>query len=898
MKEDHPLEQFARAVEGDRTALSAALQALLPGPELQALRQIFKRGAELAETGRHLEWLMSPISEIPRKGFGWTRKAARATTLAVAAEGGALIVTPDTGASKVSPKAGLEVSVRILPGPGYEFKGTPGFAVGFRAPHPHGQIAVSRQRSVRNRLFMKFSRADDTRVFEVLSADLPVIAGLRDPESLLDCEHFKSLKLATSGKARFGASLKAGRSWMHSFDAAGSAVAIRLKASADYALNWERAGDFRVTMSRASGGQLRVWLTESRKRRTARSLSLGAEIKISGLRQSVAPLMQEVAELPDRLNIIVRKYSRPSRLFRDRLRERLKASDPSLRALADVVAGGGERATRRLVNSLIEAMVKSASARAKNWTDLLAGRIDRVVEEALRAAPVPPERLEPLAAHVQSQVGEALDDLNDSLLKDLKAALREDAKPITETLARFAEGPAAVAGRLDASSESLLAPLKRILDRYRTLEERIAKAVETAERERLTIRYGRAVSRSKAASTLLRLRFDPRSERGKSVYRQMLGGDFADAMAAGMDDDNDAITLEKCVFKRAFERKVTSGLRFNLFGREMASRRALVTGIKAENGVGGQINLFEAEGEVTEEHVAFGEGQSMRVSNLIHFLTSPEAPDAFTVHLDYTDRNMKPGELREYLTSLEDAALIAEGAAERITLIDGVAERIADTEDAADTIDTGIGSITIDTVLELSRKDLLKITGNDEETIIRAAIEEQLKSWRRIPWADNALARLADATNHDIADLIFAWRDDSRRRIKRKLGIAGTRMSKTQRHILYLVRGIGERADDLASFVAHWRQLDHMGESVNHDAEQLDGALLGEIRDLHQDMIGDLSAWVDARNWIVGLAREDVSPVAAAFLATLRKLSRGAEEPLIPVITWTEDGDTRRIAVV
>ena len=898
MKEGYPLEQFERAVAGDQTALSAALRALLPEPDLQALRQILKRGTELAETGKRLEWLLNPISEIPSKGFGWTRKAARATKLAVAADGGALRVTPGTGPSIVSPKAGLETRSRILPGPCYEFKGTLGFAVGFRAPHPHGQITVSRQRSVRNRLLMKFSRADHTRVFEALSADLPVIAGLRDPESLLDCEHFKSLKLTTSGKARFGATLKAGRSWMHAFDAADSTVATRLKTSAGYALNWERTGDFRVTMSRASGRQLRVWLTESRKRRAARSLSLGAEIKITGLRQSVAPLMQEVAELPDRLDIIVRKYSRPSRLFGDRLRERLKAFDPSVSALADVVAGGGERATRRFVNSLIDAIVESAGARAENWTDMLAGRIDRVVEEALHAAPVPPERLEPLAAYVQGQVGEALDDLNDSMLKDLKSALREEAKPVTQTLARFAEGPAAVAARLDVSAESQLAPLKRVIDRYRTLEERIAKAVETAEEERLTLRYGRAVSRSRAASTLLRLRFDPRSEQGKSLYRQMLKGDFADAMTAGMDEDNSAITLEKCVFKRAFEREATSGLTFNLFGREIASRRALLTGIKAEHGVGGQINLFESEGEVTEEHVAFGEGQSMRISNLINFVTSPDAPDAFTVQLNYTDRNMKSGELREYLASLEDAELIAEGAAERVALIDGVAERIAATGDAMDTIDTGVGRVTIDTVLGLSRKELLKITGNDEETIIRTAIEEQLKSWRRIPWADKALARLSDATNHDIANLIFAWRDDSRLRIKRKLGITGTRMSRTQRHILYLVRGIGQRADELASFVAHWRQLDHVGRSVNHDAEQLDGALLSKIRELHQDMIGDLGAWVDARNWIVGLAREDVSPVAAAFLGSLRKLSPGADEPLIPLIAWTQGGDTRRIAVV
>ena len=106
----------------------------------------------------------------------------------------------------------------------------------------------------------------------------------------------------------------------------------------------------------------------------------------------------------------------------------------------------------------------------------------------------------------------------------------------------------------------------------------------------------------------------------------------------------------------------------------------------------------------------------------------------------------------------------------------------------------------------------LKSTANDVDTIARVAIDEQLKSWRRIPWADNALARLANASNRDIAELIFAW--------PRLLKVANQEEPRHHRypacpkpsaHILYLVRGIGERAEELASFIAHWRQLDRIG---------------------------------------------------------------------------------------
>ena len=888
MKEDHPLAQFARAVEGDETALSAALRALVPESELEALKELVEHGTELTESGKRLEWLLSPISEIPRKGIGWTGKAARATALAVSAEAGALKVTQGAGASKVSQKGGLEASVRMLPGPGYELKGAPGIAIGFKAPLSFGQVSVSGQRSARKHLLVKFSHPEDTRALQALNSDLPVIAKLNEPEFLLDSGNFKSLNLTTSGKARFGAALKTGRSWIQSCDAPGAALATRLKASAGYSMRWERTGDYRFTLSRARGGRLRIRLTESRKDRAARSLSLGTEIKIRGLRQSLAPVMEEITRLPDRLDAIVKTYSRPSVLFRDNLRKRMKSSDPSLRALVDIAAGGGEAASRRFVNSLIDAIVESAGAGADHWNDRLSGRIGTDVQNAINASALAPVRREKLAALVRSKVSEALDDLNESLLKDLKAALREDAKPITATLSRFAEGPAEVFDQVDAAAESCMAPLKQLLSRYQTLEERITRAVATVEEERLAIRYGRAVSESKAASTLLRLRFDPRSEQTQRLYRQMLGGDFAEAMTAGLDDDNDAITLENCVFKRAFEHKFTSGLTFNLFGQEIASRRALSTRIKAQHSVGGQINLFEAEGEVSEEHAAFGEGQSMRVSSLTHFLASPDAPDAFSVQLNYTDRRLKSAELRDYFASLEDAGLIGRGATERVMAM----------ESSLGPQERGGRSLQIDTILELSRNELRRAADNDEDEIIRIAIGEQLKTYRRIRWADDALGRLADALGKDLTNSIFAWRDYSRFRIKRALGISGTRMSRTERHVLYLVRGILDRADELASFVAHWRELGRMAQAVGDDAEKLDETTLDEIRELHADMIADLSGWVDARNWIVGRAREDVSPIAAAFLASLRTLGSEAEESLIPIITWTEDGETRRIAVV
>ena len=162
-------------------------------------------------------------------------------------------------------KGSGQTTATILPGPSYDFRGALGIAGGVKAPFSFGRISVSGRRSGQDRLLAKFSHAEDTRVLEALSIDLPVIAQLNHPESLLDCKHFKSARLTTSGKVRFGARLKAGQSWMQSLDAVGGAVPIRLKTDAAYSLEWVKSGEFRFSIGRARGGRMRVWLTESTK---------------------------------------------------------------------------------------------------------------------------------------------------------------------------------------------------------------------------------------------------------------------------------------------------------------------------------------------------------------------------------------------------------------------------------------------------------------------------------------------------------------------------------------------------------------------------------------------------------------------------------------------------------
>ena len=869
------IDALAEALAQDRPELPPRLRALFPMPEFRALRTFLKRAAGSISPDEYLRQLAGPVAEIPARGIPWSWKSARKGRI------------PALGTSTLSLKRSAEASIKVRPGPSYEFKGALGVVGDLKAPFSFGRVSISRRRSYRNTLRVKFAHPEDMRVLEALRRDLPVISNLDDSAALIGAAAFKSARLTATGSVRLGAGVQAGRSWMHALDAGGGSMSSKLKAGVSYKLSWVRTGKFNVSTSRLKGGQLRVRLSESQETVRARSLSIGAEVKISGLGESLAPLMKKLAEVPDRLDGIVKTYSRPSALLRETLEARLHGSDESVRALAKVLVGG-EAAAKRFCGTLIEAIVETADAEMTHWTDLLDGKVDGVVEEAMSRVPVASHRREELAAIIFEKTENALASVNEFLVRELRAALKRDTEPVRQALARFAEGNLEAFDELDEAARHCMAPLKRLLADYRDLEKRITNTVAAAEKERLAIRFGRSVSVTDSHAALLRFRVDPRDAGTRELYRQMLGGDFADAITAGMDPDNAAIKLEGGVFKRVLERGVTSGLTFNLFGLGIASSRALSTELKVEHGAGGQINILEAEGQVFESRAAFGEGQSMHIGSLVNLLTSPDTPDAFTVQLNYTDQNMKPKELRQYLKSLEDAGLIANGATRRTAEMDATLGAVRGRR----------RRMRIDTTLALARAELRETSNADEETIVRIAIEEQLKAYRRLGWARRALDRLERATGNNAADIIFAWRNDSRRQIERSLGVDHRSASRTARHIVYLVTAITRRAGNLATFIARWRKLDRLGVPPPDEIEQLGDAQLQEIQELHNAVIKDLRAWAHARGSLMGRSREDVSPVAAAFLGSLRRLSSQSGGPLVPVISWTDNGDTQRAAVV
>ena len=155
-------------------------------------------------------------------------------------------------------KGSGHISIKILPGPTYELKGTLGFTGRLKAPATFGLVSATGQKSCEARMQVKFQHPENTRLLEALSLDLPVIAALNHLASLAASPRFKSAKWISSDSLR---------------------------------------------------------LTESTETRSARSLSIGTQVRVKGLRGALAPFMEEVARLPEQLKTLVQTYSEPNALI-------------------------------------------------------------------------------------------------------------------------------------------------------------------------------------------------------------------------------------------------------------------------------------------------------------------------------------------------------------------------------------------------------------------------------------------------------------------------------------------------------------------------------------------------------------------------------------------------------
>ena len=877
--DDNIIEEVLNFIREDD--ISAQLETL-SGDDRNKIKDFFGTLIKKVGGDEVVKMLRTPVGEIPAEGFGWTWKDDLSHEV------------PLSGSVTLTLGASAAAEAKILPKPSYFFRGEVGVSGSVTVPFSYGAFTVRGGAKGSATVQATFEHDPATRVLTALANDLPTVAKLVDPEQLLQNEQFTSASLNLQGEVNLGASVSAGRSWVAALGNREDSPAANVDLSATYSIDWAHNGQFEVAIARTDNSHcLDITVTQVDKESLKRALSVGANVKFSNVSNALQPVMNQLKDLPGPLRELVQKYSQPSELVRGFLETQLSPTDDRIQKIVEMIPD--DKSADSFVNDLVTEALEFVAGHVDRWTTLANGEVESLTPSILDRLNIPTNVRSDLETFLNEKLREASDDLGNKIQSALGGALRGGAgTEIVNFLDALDLHPPTL-DDVDSWAAELLNPVNKLLEKYRTFERKLVNAVEVAEKNALVLQFTREVTKSEEHTSLLKFTLDLAADRDKAeeIYQRMLVGDFSKAMIDGQNNDLKYITLVNGLFKSVFERKATTGINVNFFGMELSFQHILSSSLTVQNSVGGDIQIFKAEGGVRDRSIAFGEKEETQISSSLSLVGPENAPDAqgLSVGLLYDDEDLTPKEMRNYLESFAAVGLLTEGSTDYFS---DEKSKIGITDD------DGNRALRMQTQMSFTRSEIEAMARIDKEIIKKTAISKQLDAMYQVPTMRDALRGLfgldvrLDPSDSRHYRLLTEPADDLIRSQLRNLGIR-PRRSNVAMNLLHFIR---RNAEDIVTFLECWQTLVNMPLPPLENGK-LKADKVAEFEEKNAEMIKALDQWAGVAGFIRReLDEAHVSPMALAFLKVLRALSGREEEKLPIVISWDQDGRVRRLAVI
>lgn len=852
-----------------RNQPSAELIAALTEEQLELANRFFGKLADEVDLPDYFQSLLAPVGALDASDplqWSWTKS----TNTPFATSGS---LTLDLSGNALA-------GVKVLPGPTYEFIGKAGIAGSARMPFKFGSLGMAADASGQCTLRCVFNHPGNTQLYKAITEDLGLVSELNDPTRLQ--APFKSATLELTGQLRLSAEVSVGKSYLINHN--GSEISAEANIGVDYGVDWAKSGRYKIMVTRKAS-EVRVQVEEMHRHESTRTLSIGAELKLNNVKRTVEPLMSKISALPAPLENLVKKYSQPGELLKKKLKEALSSEDPAVMELAEAMTG--EREAKTFVNDLIETIVEEFEARAERQGDALEGDVNDLVEKIKGGAVFVDEATRSRYGELaKEKLTESIDGIASEMNEALKKLLEKHEESATSKLAEFFDGSEALFSSFDKRAKQLQEPLKKLIARYRELEESMTDVIEAIEKEKLSLAYSRSLSKTDNQELLIDISIREIDSRTAKYYRQMLAGDFSEALEAALNPQDTRIALKQCVFSRVFSRAETTGVAINLFGLgEVGAQRSLLSSfeVKAE---GGELVVGTGSGNATGASAWFGEKLSMKLSSLVCVAgVSQPGTEALQIYASYLDPKLKSKELRAHLMSFESAELIADGATDRA--LDAYGK-------------TATGEVKIDSILSFTRPEMSGLATLGEEQIIEAALTAQLETLQNYTWSARHLKAIRKKfkSSSGLDAIFLAMRGKSGKQIAAALGHSGAGlMHRDLAQRVVIIDRVNDNCDSLVDYIGLWGQLANAPAPKVNDQGKVDEADFDRFNHLNRLMIESLEGWAKSAGVIGRFGAAELSPFALAFFKTLTILT-GKNAHLIPVVSWKQERRTHRIAVI
>ncbi|MCP5048440.1 MAG: hypothetical protein GY940_14820, partial [bacterium] len=563
--------------------------------------------------------------------------------------------------------------------------------VGANVSAPVGFIGIKGSASAKGSASLDYYFANKTRwlLVEALIADIPDLVSPFNAAAIAtkQTHQVKAIQLNVGGALNASLGISAGKTWGTSFNVKNKSldldteVQISAGASVSFEAGLNLQAAWNVLVVPGPDQTLAVRIQKDYSREKSYTFSLDASIGISGLdavgTAVINKYMPDATELLTKLN----EFSNFGTLLKSKVREKLnnlldKDGDDSVKQeLVKVVVG--DSGASDLSGAIGDAVESALNEKLDLLESKAANAGQAILTGAAQKLNLPGNLGTKLVEVAGKKINTMLSDITSKLEGKLAALISENEnrldslfKPLEEVGTKVSELTADV----DKLSQELLGPIIKFLTRYQRLRDKLTAAVQGSSRLKLGLHIGRSLNASTGTGTLLEFEVDTTNPNAGGLYKQMMAGNFKNALAAARKGENgsDGIKLVGGSFRATASQKVTTDVSLNIFGAQFGAKTLMSSDVQAQVDTSGNIMIATSKAEFQRMFKALGESQMVRFINLMEIPGAgqpgggsdsgdkPVETKIFSsgLSLTYQDNSLKKSELEAYLGSLTKGNLI------------------------------------------------------------------------------------------------------------------------------------------------------------------------------------------------------------------------------------------------
>jgi len=710
-------------------------------------------------------------------------------------------------------------------------------------------------------------------------------------------KHLHAIHFLAQGDLAFSAGVEIGQTWGNVVSVESdllevdSKVDFELSAAASLSANVTMAGGFDLLIQPQENGKVSVKLKKSKDRSRTLGFNLNTQIGITGLDvigqaildkyiPDAQPWIDELRPFLDLGNLIRREISGNLGGF---------LAQPENQVLRDqlVQVVTGAATSEALEAAVLATIENQANGQLEQWTREAEALSSEVLNKAADRFELTGQArelfLDELSVRLNEVIGKARENLQTRLERFLADKAGEELRKLLEPLENFGAEVDELVNQTQDLVNLVLEPVLLFLNRYQSYRNKIQAAVDGAARLKVGLDFSRAYASTVSGGVMLDLLIDPAVGQAREYFRQILWGSFRELMAqlqkATLANPVAGVEVVGGSFSKRLGKRVTTD-----FSVDLGDFKALFSSSREVNlnvtwDLAGNIEAASGNASVEKVSSIGREKKSASFVNLLELAGGmaalPSKIFSSSVSLAYEDERIRISEIRGHLGSLEKTGLLPEGTTDK-------------TIARYDAMDLQHVGAAISLSFPLQGEDLRVFLEASEDEILLKGFENNLMVFETNTRMRNGVLKFLDTrfTGGDrLAKIKFILNKAG------DLSTAERLVSKTPRQSekrnsrkLWLY---GRNAQVLVNMQKIMKKV----AAISLVGPQREDNL-NEVKTLLNQFNREVSSVLKTGNLLRQFVTDRVPKPTLAFIATLRELAQGSEEPvpLIPVIRWLNDG--------